>query len=306
MSLRSRGQVVRLSESTIPVAQWGRETLRGVGQVMFQGHALSGALFLIGILFASPLMAAGGLAGAILGTATARLLRFDEAEVRDGIYGFNATLVGIAVFFSIDPVPLAFLLLAVGCVASTPVTWLCRRYLPFPTYTAPFIVVTWGLIALAVRLKLPQIELPPPPDTFDIFTSFTEGLSEVFLQANQVTGLFFLAALAVSNWRHAVLALLGSMQGMLVAVYHHDFAGEISIGIYGYNASLAAIALYLWRPSLTAPILGILISTPITEFFHVTGLATLTAPFVLACWVVLIIGQIEKLFVERPEATPSA
>ena len=62
----------------------------------------------------------------------------------------------------------------------------------------------------------------------------------------------------MSNWRHAVLGLLGSMLGMLVGLYHQDLTGEISIGIYGYNATLAAIALYLWRPSLMVPLLGIL------------------------------------------------
>jgi urea transporter len=264
---------------------------------MFQDHALSGLLFLLGIAIASPLMGAGGLAGAVIGTVTARLLKLDATEIRNGIYGFNATLVGVAVFFFLKPTALAVGLLIVGTAASTLVTWAMRRFLPFPTYTAPFIVTTWVLVWVAIGWKLPQIELPPPPTTLDIFTSFTEGLSEVFLQANQITGLFFLAALAVSNWRHAVLGLLGSMIGMLVALYHKDLAGNISIGIYGYNATLAAIALYLWRPSLLIPILGILISTPITEYFPLTGLPTLTAPFVLACWVVLAIGALERYFV---------
>jgi urea transporter len=270
--------------------------LRGVGQVMFQGNALSGLLFLVGIAFASPLMAAGGLAGAVIGTMMARLLRFDPSEVRDGIYGFNATLVGVAAFFFLQPVAPTFVLLVVGCAASTLVTWVFRRFLPFPTYTAPFIVTTWTLVAVAVGLELPSSVHPPPPNTFDIFTSFTEGLSEVFLQANQVTGIFFLAALAVGNWRHAALGLVGSMVGMLVALYHRDMSGEISIGIYGYNASLAAIALYLWRPSLLIPLLGILVSTPITEYFPMTGLPTLTAPFVLACWLVIAIGRAERFF----------
>jgi urea transporter len=284
-----------------PAAEWVKVTLRGVGQVMFQDHALSGLLFLLGIAAASPLMAAGGLAGAAIGTATAWLLRFDPREIRDGIYGFNATLVGVATFFFLKPVALAVVLMVVGSAASTVITWASRRYLPFPTYTAPFIVTTWAIVWVADRLGLPRAVSPPPPTTFDIFTSFTEGFSEVFLQANQVTGLFFLAALAVSNWRHAVLGVLGSFLGMLVAFYHRDLAGEISIGIYGYNGTLAAIGLYLWRPSLLIPILGILISTPITEFFPLTGLPTLTAPFVLACWIVIAIGYLEKYFVE-PQA----
>jgi hypothetical protein len=62
------------------------------------------------------------------------------------------------------------------------------------------------------------------------------------------------------------------------------------------NASLAGIALYLWRKSLLIPILGMLVSTPITEFFSLTGLPSLTAPFVLACWLVIAVGTLEPYF----------
>lgn len=294
------------SDSSGPMVSWGQAVLRGVGQVMFQDHALSGALFLIGIAFASPLMAAGGLAGAILGTLTAALLKYDATEIRDGIYGFNACLVGIAAFFFFEPVVWTFVLLAAGGVGAAVLTRLCRRRLPFPTYTAPFIVATWIVVAAGHGLDLPRVEVPEPPDSLDVLTSLIEGLSEVFLQANPITGMFFLAALAVSNWRHATLGMLGSLLGMLVALYHEDMAEDISIGIYGYNASLTAIALYLWRPSLLIPLLGMILSTPITEFFPLTGLPTLTAPFVLACWLILLINALEKYFVGETGQTPNA
>ncbi len=76
-----------------------------------------------------------------------------------------------------------------------------------------------------------------------------------------------------------------------------------SASIYGYNAALAAIGLYLWRPSLVVPILGAFLSTPLTElfprihdFFPGFNPAALTAPFVFACWIVLAIGALEKYF----------
>jgi len=288
-----------------PLLAWSKVVLRGVGQVMFQDHALCGLLFLLGIAVASPQMALGGLAGSVIGTAVARLLRLDEGEIRDGIYGFNGTLVGVAAFFFLKPfAPAIVLMIAAGAV-STVVTWLMRRYLPFPTYTLPFIVTTWAMVAVAGSLGLPRVVLPPPPHVFDISSALSEGLSEVFLQANRFTGLLFLAGLAVSNWRHAVLGWLGSAIGTAVAIYHSDDVGNLSIGIYGYNAALAAIGLYFWRKSLLIPILGALVSTPITEFFPRTGLPTLTAPFVLACWVVIAAGAVERLFLpEDGKASP--
>lgn len=285
--------------------EWARIALRGIGQVMFQGHAVTGLLFLVGIAFASPLMGFGAALGAVIGPAVAVLLRYDETEIRDGIHGFNATLVGIAAFFFFQPGPIEFVLLIAACAASTPVTWAMRRFLPFPTYTSPFIVVTWVMWGIGVALGVPPVPQAPSPNALNIVDAFTEGLSEVFLQANDVTGILFVAGLAVSNWRHAGLALMGSIVGTLVGLYHADKPGDIEIGIYGYNAALAAIALYLWRPSILIPLLGVLISTPITEFFPLTRLPTLTAPFVLACWVVLAIGALEPYFHPRSAPAPA-
>jgi urea transporter len=90
---------------------------RGIGQVFFQENALTGVLFVLGIAFSSPLMAAGALVGSVIGTATARLLKFNESEVLAGIYGFNSALVGIATLFFCHPGVVSIVLLIVGCVA---------------------------------------------------------------------------------------------------------------------------------------------------------------------------------------------
>src|SRR5262249_22576639 len=111
---------------------------RGIGQVFFQENALTGACFVLGIVLSSPLMALGGLVGAVIGTATAWVLKFDKSEVHAGIYGFNSTLVGIATFFFFRPGAASITLLIAGCVVAALVTWLARRYVPFPTYTGPF------------------------------------------------------------------------------------------------------------------------------------------------------------------------
>jgi urea transporter len=302
------------SKSYSPV-EWGKIFLRGIGQVMFQDNALTGLLFLVGIAAAAfeedptfaILMAAGGLIGTVLGTLTAKILGYDEAEVRAGIYGFNGTLVGIAMFFYFRPTPVAIGLMLAGCAASAVVTWAMRRFLPFPTYTFPFIVTTWVLLGIGTLMGLPRVELPPPPNNFNIVTAFTEGLGEVMFQASMVTSIAFLAGLAVNNWRHAVLALAGSILGTLVGIYHQDPTGPVTIGIYGYNAALAAIAMYLWRPGLVAPVLGAFLSTPLTEMFpqihsYVEALnpAALTAPFVFACWIVIALGAMERFFCNEP------
>jgi urea transporter len=78
---------------------------------------------------------------------------------------------------------------------------------------------------------------------------------------------------------------------------------NVALGLYGYNATLAAVALFLWRRSLIPPLLGILISVPLTELVPMLGLPALTAPFVLATWIVLAFGWLDgRLFRESPAA----
>jgi urea transporter len=115
-----------------------------------------------------------------------------------------------------------------------------------------------------------------------------------------------LVGIALSNWRHAIMALIGSVAGTAVAHYHNDAAETISLGLYGYNAALAAMAIYLWRPSLLTPILAAVVSVPITELFpKVLGLPALTAPFVVAAWIILAVGALESRFVRPlPEQSP--
>ncbi len=125
---------------------------RGIGQVFFQENALTGALFTLGIAISSPLMAVGAVVGSAIGTATGWVLKLDKSEGLAGIYGFNSALVGIATLFFFRPGTTSIGLLIVGCVVAALVTCLARRYVPFPTYTAPFIVTTWALFFLGQAL----------------------------------------------------------------------------------------------------------------------------------------------------------
>ncbi len=275
-----------------------RSVLRGVGQVFFQENALTGACFIVGIALSSPLMAAGAIVGAVIGTATAWALKFDKAELAAGIFGFNSALVGIAIFFFFQPGALSIGLLIAGCALAAPVTWLMRRYVPFPTYTTPFIVTTWALYFLGLALSAAQVEPGGPPAASGFMAAVAHGIGQVMFQASVWTALLFLIGIAISNWQHALWVVVASGLGMLVGIYHHDSADEVAgLGIYGYNATLAAVALFLWRRSLIAPVLGILISVPLTELMPLLGLPALTAPFVLATWMVLLLGWLEmKLF----------
>lgn len=279
--------------------EWIKIALRGIGQVMFQGHAGTGSFFLIGLVVAAPITAVGAILGAVIGPLVAILLKYDRKEIEEGIYGFNPVLVGIALFFYLKPVILTWVLVVVGCALAAVVTYLMRRFLKFPTYTAPFIVCTWALLLLAHGMAGTAIDLKPAPAKYaphGFFEAVLTGAAEVMFGANIVTGALFLVGIAVSSWQHALLALIGSIVGTATAHYHNDPQGTISLGIYGYNAALAAMAAFLWRRSLNLALLAALVSVPLTEFFpKALGIPPLTAPFVVATWAVIATGALGHL-----------
>lgn len=306
------------AESTIPPPI--RAVFRGIGQVFFQENALTGACFAAGIAVSSPLMAGGAVVGSAVGTATARLGRFDEGEVAGGIYGFNATLVGIATFFYFQPGAASVGLLLVGCVVATLLTRLLRGFLPFPTYTSPFILTTWALSFLGPALGAVWVGPGEPNVAPGVLQAMANGVSQVMFQANVPTALLFIAGIALSDWRHAVWVVAASGLGVLVANYHvtpaqraldpeklapRFLTENINLGLYSYNATLPAVALFLWRRSLIPALLGVLLSVPLTELFPMTGLPALTAPFILATWLVLALGLFDEKIL-RGRQSPAA
>ena len=96
---------------------------RGLGQVMFQNNAVSGLLMLVGIACNSWLLALLALLGNFVGTVTAFFSGYSKEDIEDGLYGFNGTLVGIAVGVFMEPGVASLLLLVAGSMLST---WIAR------------------------------------------------------------------------------------------------------------------------------------------------------------------------------------
>src|SRR5262245_54416502 len=161
--------------------------------------------------------------------------------------------------------------------------------------------------------------LPDPPLPFAVEAT-AHGIGQVMFQGSLWTGLLFLLGIGISDRWHAAWVLAGSVAGMLVASHHatealraidperlveRDLFQNIALGLYGFNATLAPVALYLWRRSLIAPVLGMLLTVPLTELVPLLGLPALTAPFVLATWIVLAFGWLEGKYLGPPPSPAS-
>lgn len=157
-----------------------KSILRGVGQVMFQCNALSGTLMLAGIACNSLLMCLFAMVGSAIGTCTAVALRYDAGRIRDGLYGFNAALVGIAVPCFMPIHVGSVLLMVAACVLSALVTRLFERQRLVPTLTAPFVIITWAMLLLShifPQLQLPTTTAADTAESFSVVRAASLSLS---------------------------------------------------------------------------------------------------------------------------------
>lgn len=262
---------------------------RGIGQVMLQRNALSGLLMLAGIAVASWKMAVLALAGNIIGTLTAYVLGYRCDHLRDGLYGFNGVLVGIAVGAFMPLTAGSMLLLIVGACGSVPVARLFERQSLVPGLTAPFIIVVWILLALCALL-LPDLLLPMEKmakvEQPDVWRALCLGVGQVMFQGNTVwAGLLMLAGVAVNSRVQALYAIMGTLLPVLLVLPLTSDYAAMNAGLMGYNGVLCAIALgnNTWCGALRAAaavVLSVLVQAAGMHF----GIVTLTAPFVLAVW----------------------
>lgn len=287
--------------------------LRGVGQVMLQNNSYAGVLFLLGIAINSWLLALGVLLGALISTFVAHILQLGKDDIRAGLYGFNGALVGLAVLIFLAPNALTFLTLVLATAFSTVLTLALNRLLQtfaIAAFTAPFVFISWVLFlsnARFARLEstqlLPTAGLPSIGVVEGVVTPQTvlegtlNGIGQVFFQGSVVTGIVFLVALLVSSRLSAVMALLGSLAGVLVAWLWGASEAAIHSGAFGFNSVLVGIALAVFLPKFAAREMSLtLLAVLITPFVFAAlsaalepiGMPALTFPFVLVTWLFLL------------------
>ncbi|MBD5370426.1 MAG: urea transporter [Bacteroides sp.] len=313
--------------SLAPTPVWRdfpRTTLRGIGQVMFQDNAWTGLLFLAGIFWGAysegfPAVAWGAVVGVVVSTLTGYLLNLSDDNGAQGLWGFNGVLVGCAFpTFMGDTVWMWIALILCSAMTTWVRTALNKVMAPWKvsSFTFPFVLSTWFfLLAARYMHGMPPVEESVPAFATEtvghldmsfgsLVVYWLKGISQVFLINSWVTGIFFLAALAVSSWRAALWAAVSSAISLFVIIVWQGPAADIANGLYGFSAVLTGIALGAtfcnsgsWRTWIWA-VLGVIatvfIQAGMNAAFAPLGLATLTGPFCIATWLFLIPGY--KMF----------
>lgn len=274
------------------VLDFSKIFLRGVSQVMLQNNALTGLLFLLGILYNSWLMCIGAILGCIISTLTAFILGYKTKDIKDGLYGFNGTLVGIALLFFFKLSALLVIFLFAGSVLSSIVMNLMHRKRLSP-YTFPFVLSTWLIILVNFLGILQQNNAGLLESSkLDLISSLSMGFGQVMFQASIITGIIFLLAILVNSWKSAVYAFGGSLLGILVSVIFSFPANLVNMGLFGFNGVLCGIAFADDRKNSSlyaaaSAMISVFIMYAMISF----NLAALTSPFVFSTWIMLAVRK---------------
>lgn len=274
--------------------------LKGIGQIMLQDSAWTGLFFLIAISYDSVLMGIAALLSSIIGTATAKICGFNDENIRAGLYGFNATLIGVGLIYFFDATFLIWSLIVVGSVISTLLMeFSIRKKLPF--FTFPFVVVT----VIAV-LTLKHFGLTTPNEIIEVeewveledFTVAAHAYSEVIFKGTIAAGLLFFLGVFVNNPTAALYGFVAALVAGAIAHFSHNSAELIDDGMFSFNAVLCGIACSGIKPrDGVYVLLSVVIATYFDIFMMNNGWITLTFPFVVTMWIIVplkkLVGHFE-------------
>lgn len=258
--------------------------LKSIGQIMLQENTLTGLLFLVGIFYGGWEMGVGATLAVITGTVTARVLGYDKEEIKKGLYGFSAALVGVALTFYFQAVWIVWISVVFGSALATIIQhWFIVKKIP--VFTLPFILVTWGIMYCfqhAYPVEASRF-LTEENAVTNSFSGVICGYGQVIFQGSIFAGLIFVLGVLVNASVTAFYGLTGAAVAGILATFFSAPADAVAMGLYTYNAVLCAIVFAgtkrvdaLW--ALIAVVFSVLINLAMVRF----GITVLTFPFVAA------------------------
>ena len=271
---------------------WATALLNGFSQIFLQRNPLCGLLCLLAILFTAPTLLGGALLGGVAGLLTAQRRNYAKEDRQAGLFSYNGVLLGLllSLYFPWSAMLPLMIIACGGLSAMLTQQWLKRsrfsQYLP--AYTAPFVGLGWLLLCFATpSTQAHLIEI----NTLNMLAAPLKGLGQVMFLGHPLAGALIAAGLLIADRRAFCWAMFASVAGMGWSLLNHDFYTAL-IGLGGYNAVLAALAFSSQRQQLWLPPLAIALALLLTPVFAAIGLPTLTAPFILGCWLIRATAQV--------------
>ncbi len=169
-------QDIVATAATIPTGTqfWINSFLEGPAQVFLIGNGITGIIFLIALAASSIWAALFAMLGAAVAVLVAVVFGADSASIQAGLFGFSPVLTAIALgctFYKPSwPVFLYTLLGIIFTVFVQAAMDIALTPVGIPTFTAPFIFVTWLFL-------LPKEKLAPVPHKLATHAVVGEGVN---------------------------------------------------------------------------------------------------------------------------------
>ncbi|MBF8721927.1 urea transporter [Pseudomonas guariconensis] len=276
-----------------PCPDWATALLNGFSQVLLLRNPLCGLCCLLAILVTAPNLVGGALLGALAGLLTAQRRGYERADRQAGLYCYNGVLIGllIAALLPWSAIMPPLIIAAGGLSSILTHQWRKRGGKLLIAYTAPFVLLGWGTLLMAEPMPALYTEANP-------LYALLRGVGQIFLLDNPLAGLLIVIGMFVANPYAALWALIGSAIGGAVAL----LAGEAQaawMGLFGFNAALAALAFSRQGERPWVTLLAITAALLLQPLFNLMPIAGLTAPFVVACWLMHLGGHLAQSFQRR-------
>ncbi|MEK2603919.1 urea transporter [Burkholderia arboris] len=269
-----------------------RILLRGIGQVVLQANALTGALLLAALALTDLRLASAALVGSAAASMTAVLTGAERRDVEQGLHGFNGALAAlIAVLFAphqLAAVALVPLVSIGAALVQRGMRGPLARWRQCP-YSSPCLAVTAPWLPFVALQHADGATAAPALTLASAADALLSGVAQTTFAQGAWAGLLIVAGVAIASRRAAAFALGGAIVSTVLLVALGANGALFADGLLGFNGALAALALMPRGPraALAAAALAALIQWLAMR----AGFPVFTAPFALASWVTVAVAR---------------
>lgn len=268
--------------------------LSGIAQTLLIQQPLVGGIFLLAVLIYSPYLALACLVSTLIANGVATLTKRDRSAIREGLYGYNGALLGLALTTFLPHGLMLWIYIGVTSALSVFLRDLFQR-LRIPPFTMPYVFLAWLVLTFVEQNQGAASFTPVSGWTIPLI-----GMGQTIFLPSSISGLLILVGIACLSTRTLLLAFLGALIGCLPYFWLGD-ASYLTAGLISVNAALAAIGVLQVKPQLH-PLFSVgfalfaaLISPLLFGLLGAVSLPALTFPFIVTMWIGLgIISVVEK------------